>query len=95
MSGEEKPKVSSSEESFMNFIKGEARIDEQESKQAHAERIIHEVHQDIDAGITREEAISFLAKLDIAIEASRKPATIAQARELKAYIRENYIHKAD
>ncbi len=80
----------------MNFIKDEARIDEQESKQAHAERIIHEVHQDIDAGIkSREEAISFLAKLDIAIEASRKPATVAQARELKAYIRENYIRKAD
>ncbi len=80
----------------MNFMRREAQIDEQESKQEHAERPIHEVHQDIEAGIkSHEEAISLQAKLEIAIEASRKPATIAQARELKAYLQANYIRKAD
>ena len=80
-------------ESFMQGIRDDARV-EQEPPRAHAERLLAEIQQDIDAGIrSREEGIAIVAKLDIVLEivASVKDAElIREAKELQAYFDTRY-----
>lgn len=81
-------------ESFIDNIRHEARIDEEETKEEHASRLLAEVHEVLDSreGIqSSEEATALLAKLDIVIEATNDFAVKAAAENYKANIKSRSI----
>lgn len=86
----------SASQSFIGNIKHEARIDEAESKEEHARRLLSEVGEILDEGVqSPEEAVALLAKLDIVIEASDDFAIKAAAMNYKSDIKSRYPVLAD
>ncbi len=76
-------------QSFIENLNHEARIDNKETKEEHAGRLLSEVDEVLGSpeGIqSSEEAIALLAKLDIVIEASNDYAIKAAAENYKSDI---------
>jgi hypothetical protein len=76
-------------QSFIDNLNHEARINEKETKEEHAGRLLSEVDEVLSgpAGIqSSEEATLLLAKLDIVIEASNDYAIKAAAKNYIADI---------
>lgn len=71
-------------ESFINNMQYEARIDKEETPHEHAERLLAEVYEELDTGVwDREDLISLIAKVDVAIEGTNDEKTILEAKVLR------------
>ena len=81
-------------QSFLGNLEHDAHIDKKESPREHAERLLGEVREHLDAGIqSREEETALRAKLAIALEVATDAADatlLTEARAIQIDIDERY-----